>query len=235
MEKFELKELYDFRMGLEDEQSKLMSKLKDKWFFQIFSKTYLKWKLEDLVENLEKTKNKFNNNLNQFLLQDNSKYEKLVSENRHLVTKNDFTLRVYRTDLNYVGSTEKLFTGYISNKGYLYLFIKKTNIAIFDYQNNLMSKEFSGTFDELGNFSAKSIKTDFNYFMPRIPETYKARALPNHSFIMVAEEKEWDMSGKRFVDRMFGDPFNDDYNDRNTYLDNREKIELIQSQFIDTL
>jgi len=235
MERSDLKELYEFKLGLEDEQSKLLSKLKDKRFFQIFSKTNLKWKLEDLSENLVKTNNKFNNNLNQFLLYDNSQYQNLVSENRHLVTKNDFTLKVYRTDLNYVGSTERLFTGYISNKGYLYLFIKKTNIAISDYQNHLMSKEFSGQFDERGNFTAESTKTDYNYFMPRIPETYKARALPNQSFMMVAEEKEWDMSGKQFVDRMFGDPFNNDYNDRNSYLYNREKIELIQSQFIDTL
>ena len=83
MERKELKELFDYHTGLNEEHSKLTLKLKEKWFFQILSKTSLKWKIEDLENNLTKAKSKFNNNLNQFLLHDNYQYQKLVSTNQH--------------------------------------------------------------------------------------------------------------------------------------------------------
>ena len=98
-----------------------------------------------------------------------------------------------------------------------------------------MSKIFKGDFDETGNFRANSIKKEFFFIIPRVPDYYIARAYPDLSFKLTASENSCDLSGKAYVDRMIGDPFNGKSKDRNSYLENREELKRIRLNFLDDL
>jgi len=198
---------------------------------------------KSLTTNIKKLNNQhtirysdFDKKVEQYLLDTESKYSSFKLENKDLLTKNKYLLKVYMTDSDPTATTEKEFKGGISNKGFLYLFVQQTNfIPTGNTGMGLMSKSFKGNFNEIGDFNVWAVDSEYHFFASKIPEFFNGVAYKDNTFQMTAGETHMDFSGHEFVDRIIADPFNENHHDRIIFLKNRNELINIKTDFIKKL
>jgi hypothetical protein len=228
----DLKNCYNSKIELERKQSEIIDQIKRKLFFQFVSKIKLQNDLNEINQKLINVNKVFISSVRKFQFLNDKNFSNLVIENKKLLFKNEFKIKTFQKGA-IDGYTEKEFKGKITANGFLYLFTVDLNLnSTYSLQDNNMSSFFKGNFDELGNYNAKSLDSEFYMMIPRIPETFKARGFEDGSFTMIADQKEWDLTGQEYVKKMVGDPFNSVNYDRNKFLKNRILIDENVSDFI---
>lgn len=228
----ELKKSYNSKIELERKQSEIIEQLKRKLFFQFVSKINLKNELNEINQKVINVNKEFISSVRKFQFLNDKNFSNLVIENKKLLFKNEFKIKTFQKGA-VDGYTEKEFKGKITANGYLYLFtVDLASNSNYSLQDNNMSSFFKGSFNELGNYNAKSVESEFHMLIPRIPETFKARGFEDGTFTMITDQKEWDLIGQEYVKKMVGDPFNSVNYDRNIFLKNRMLIDENVSNFV---
>lgn len=228
----ELKKCYNSKIELERKQSEIIDQLKRKLFFQFVSKINLKNELNEINQKLINVNKEFISYARKFQFLNDKNFSNLVIENKKLLFKNEFKIKTFQKGA-LEGYSEKQFKGKITSNGFLYLFTVDLELnSMYSFQDNNMSSFFKGTFDEFGNYKAKSVESEVHLLIPRIPETFKARGFEDGTFTMITDQKEWDLTGQEYVKKMVGDPFNSVNYDRNIFLKNRMLIDENVSNFV---
>lgn len=230
-----LKTAYKEIQHLQSRIKELKTEIPNVFFLNVLKKMELKNSLAQNEHRLNVLKREFNSELDFHLRKEMTGYPDILTENKYLMTKNEFKIQVHTTAVGFLSSTELKFKGSITQKGYLMLDIKNTNLAIDAISSAQMSKIFEGKFDEYGSFGARSIEKQYNFLLPRIPKNFIAKCTEDFRFRMEALETEWEVDSKCYIERLIGDPFHSNQKDRNSFLRNREALQELKLKYLNSL
>ncbi len=219
----ELRERYSEIKDIELRLKSLEECLMKTSILNIFKIWDLKEDIKKLRQFRKEKKNEFDVTVDMTLQHNVASYKSAIVSNFELLTKNQYLMKVYKTDGNGLASTEESFKGYISDKGFLYLFVEEINMVGNNNQTRLISRIFNGNFNILGDFKLVSQKMDSDYFA-HIPVSFDGFASKDGKFRMEAKKERIDFMGYEYIKRIISDPFNENSNDRHSFLDNRKHI-----------
>jgi len=230
-----LKSTYTEIVHLQSRIKELKAEIPNVFFLNVLKKIELKNSLSQNEKRLSEIRREFNIELDFHLRKEMTGYPDILTENKYLITQNEFKIQVHTTAIGFLSSTELKFKGSITPKGYLMLDIKNTNLAIDTLSSAQMSKIFEGKFDEYGSFGARSIEKQYNFFLPRIPKNFIAKCTEDFKFRMEALETEWEVDSKCHIERLIGDPFHSNQKNRSLFLKNRTALNELKLKYINSL
>ena len=162
--------------------------------------------------------------LNNYLLQNDSEYCKIVKENMTILSHSKSKLQTYKDNSSYFGTYTSQLLGDIHNNGTLYVRGVKSPFPWFGFTKNVYAKKFKGNIDWRGDIKLKVSKKGFLLFGSRIPERFNLKINDSGYVNAIMDKYSFDFMGSAFMDKLICDPFNHSEIDKKNFLSNRRTL-----------
>jgi hypothetical protein len=176
------------------------------------------------------------NILNSYLIVHDKNYQKLVSENMNILSKQVNLLKTYKENSSYLGTYTSKLRGNILANGLLYINGIKNPFPWLNIYKKFYPKKFKGKIDWRGHINITVMEKGFSFIGSRIPQRFKMKFNQNGDVLAKMDKHDFEFSGTSYIDKLICDPFSNSENDKNKFLENRfillKKLQAIKKQWL---